>query len=89
MTQHNQFGAQSTAEEVTEGIDMSGQTWLITGVNSGLGHESARVLASRGARLIGLARTREKAAEAVPLPLRKLNELDSGGVLGCSRVKML
>ena len=64
MTQDITFGAQSTAEEVSEGIDLSGKTWLITGVNSGLGFESARVLASRGARIVGLARTREKAAEA-------------------------
>lgn len=58
------FNAQSTAEEVTAGLDLSGQTVLITGCNSGLGYESARVLASRGAHIIGLARTREKAADA-------------------------
>ena len=56
------FGAQSTAEEVTAGVDLTGTTWLITGVNSGLGRESARVLSSRGARIVGLARTRSKAA---------------------------
>jgi len=60
-----EFGAKSTAEEVTAGIDLSGQTWLITGCNSGLGYETARVLALRGARIIGLARTREKAADAL------------------------
>ena len=51
------FGAHSTAEEVTEGTDLRGQTWLVTGVSSGLGHESARVLGLRGARVIGAART--------------------------------
>jgi len=55
------FGFESTAEEVTAGLDLTGQTWLITGVNSGLGHESARVLAMRGATIIGTARTEEKA----------------------------
>ena len=60
-----QFGATSTAEEVTQGIDLSGRTWVITGVNSGLGYESARVLALRGARIIGLARTKEKADDAL------------------------
>jgi len=60
-----QFGATSTAEEVTRGIDLSGRTWVITGVNSGLGYESARVLALRGARIIGLARTKEKADDAL------------------------
>ncbi len=64
MTDHNTFGFSSTAEEVTAGIDLTGKTWLITGCNSGLGLESARVLAMRGARIVGLARTEEKAANA-------------------------
>lgn len=54
-------GFASTAEEVTEGVDLSGKTILITGVNSGLGQESARVLAARGAHIVGAARTLEKA----------------------------
>lgn len=54
-------GFASTAEEVTEGVDLSGKTILITGVNSGLGQESARVLAARGAHIVGAARTSEKA----------------------------
>jgi NAD(P)-dependent dehydrogenase (short-subunit alcohol dehydrogenase family) len=58
------FGYASTAEEVTEGLDLRGRNILITGVNSGLGEESARVLAKRGARIFGAARTREKAAAA-------------------------
>lgn len=58
------FGFHSTAEEVTEGLDLSGQRWLITGVNSGLGYETARVLALRGAHIVGLARTEAKAADA-------------------------
>ena len=57
------FGFQSTAEEVTEGLDLSGSTWLISGVNSGLGRESARVLGGRGAHIIGLARREEAAVE--------------------------
>ena len=57
------FGFASTAEEVTEGIDLTGKTILITGINSGLGQESGRVLSMRGAHIIGLARTLEKAQE--------------------------
>ena len=59
------FDATSTAEQVTEGQDLKGKRWLITGVNSGLGYESARVLALRGAEIVGAARTREKAADAL------------------------
>lgn len=58
------FGYGSTAEEVTAGLDLSGKNILITGCNSGLGKETLRVLAKRGARVIGTARTVEKAREA-------------------------
>ena len=58
------FGSDSTAEEVTEGIDLSGQTIAITGANSGLGYETMRVLALRGAHVIGIARTQTKADAA-------------------------
>lgn len=59
------FGYASTAEEVTDGVDLRGKTVLVTGVTSGLGLESARVLALRGARIFGLARDRDKAAAAM------------------------
>jgi NAD(P)-dependent dehydrogenase (short-subunit alcohol dehydrogenase family) len=59
------FGYASTAEEVTAGVDLHGKTVLVTGVTSGLGLETARVMALRGARVIGLARAKEKAAEAL------------------------
>ncbi len=59
------FGYGSSAEEVTAGLDLSGKTILVTGVTSGLGQETARVLSLRGARIIGLARTAAKAREAM------------------------
>ncbi len=58
------FNRKSTAEQVTEGLDLSGKTIVITGVNSGLGLESMRVLCLRGAHVIGLARTVFKARAA-------------------------
>ncbi len=58
------FGRESTAEEVTAGLDLSGMTAVVTGCNSGLGYETMRVLASRGAHVIGTARTEEKARQA-------------------------
>ena len=55
------FGAKSTAEEVTADLDLHGKTALVTGCNSGLGYETMRVLAKRGAHVIGTGRTIEKA----------------------------
>ncbi len=55
------FDESATAEAVTEGLDLSGFTYAITGCNSGLGFETMRVLALRGAHVIGIARTLEKA----------------------------
>ncbi len=58
------FGYGSTAEQVTENLSLVGKTILITGVNSGLGFEAMRVLAMRGAHVIGTARTEQKATDA-------------------------
>ncbi len=58
------FDRDSTAEEVTAGIDLSRQTALVTGSNSGIGYETARVLALRGAHVICAARTEDKARGA-------------------------
>jgi NAD(P)-dependent dehydrogenase (short-subunit alcohol dehydrogenase family) len=58
------FGYASSAEDVTAGLSLAGKTILITGCNSGLGFEAMRVLASRGAHIIGAARTEEKASAA-------------------------
>lgn len=58
------YGAKSTAEEVTRGMDLSGKTALVTGCNSGIGLETMRVLALRGAHVIGTGRTLEKAERA-------------------------
>ena len=59
------FNFYSTAEEVTHGLDLSGQTFLVTGANSGLGKETIRVLALRGANIVACARTTEKAQNAL------------------------
>lgn len=59
------FGAESTAEEVLRGIDLSGRRVLVTGVSSGVGVETARVLLERGAQVVGAVRDVEKARAAM------------------------
>jgi len=61
----NGFGYGTTAEQVTDGIDLASKSYLVTGCNSGLGRETVRVLAMRGARVIGAARSEEKASTAL------------------------
>jgi WW domain-containing oxidoreductase len=58
------FGYGSTAEEVTDGLDLSGKRYLITGCTSGLGAEAMRVLAMHGADVVGTARDLDKAKAA-------------------------
>jgi WW domain-containing oxidoreductase len=58
------FGYGSTAEDTTEGLSLQGKTILVTGCNSGLGYETVRVLALRGAAVIGAARNEANAALA-------------------------
>ena len=58
------FPVGATAEDVTAGIDLSGKTIVVTGCNSGIGLETMRVLALRGAHVIGTARTPERGREA-------------------------
>ncbi|MCU1492735.1 MAG: short-chain dehydrogenase/reductase [Acidimicrobiaceae bacterium] len=43
------FGAESTAEEVIAGIDLSGRRAIVTGGSSGIGIDTARALADAGA----------------------------------------
>ena len=82
------FGYGSTAEEVTAGLSLQGRTILVTGCSSGLGLEALRVLTLRGARVLGAARTLEKAraacaaagAGAVPLACELA---DPGSVRAC------
>ena len=51
-----------TESDVT---DQSGKTIVITGANTGLGYEAARVLSAKGARVIIACRSQQKAEDAI------------------------
>ncbi|MDG2002025.1 MAG: SDR family NAD(P)-dependent oxidoreductase [Novosphingobium sp.] len=57
----NEFGWESTADDVLQAQDLTGKRVLVTGVSAGLGVETARALAARGAEVIGTARDLDKA----------------------------
>lgn len=58
------FDEDSTAEEVTEGVDLSGKLAIVTGCTSGIGFETMRVLAKRGAYVVGTSRSLKRAEDA-------------------------
>lgn len=57
-------GRNVTAEEISSGVDLSGKNAIVTGASAGLGLETARVLALRGAHVIMACRDLEKARRA-------------------------
>lgn len=62
---HSGFGPSTTALEVLKGVDLSGQTAVVTGGHSGLGLETTRALVASGARVIVAARNVDQAALAL------------------------
>ena len=83
------FDEDATAEEVTAGIDLSGKLAVVTGCTSGIGFETMRVLALRGAHVAGTSRSIARAEAAcrkvigITSPLQlDLADLDS--VVACA-----
>lgn len=62
MTNH--FNAASTADQVLDGQDLKGKRFLVTGVSAGIGIETARALAARGADIVGTVRDLAKGERA-------------------------
>ncbi|WP_404711787.1 SDR family NAD(P)-dependent oxidoreductase [Sphingomonas sp. MMS24-J13] len=73
------FGAESTTDDVLDGIELRGKRILVTGVSAGIGVETARALVAHGAAVVGAARDlakAERATEAV-----RAAAAESGGSL--------
>ncbi len=65
MTSRDNFGATTAADEVLDGIDLSGKLVVITGGASGLGQETARAMAAKGAHIVIPVRDMAKGEAAV------------------------
>lgn len=61
----SEFTAESTTDEVIQGVSLAGRTAVVTGASSGLGVETARVLAGAGARVLLVARNPTKLERAL------------------------
>ena len=70
------FDEDSTAEQVTEGIDLQQKIAVVTGCTSGIGFETMRVLAKRGAYVIGTSRSLERATDACKRVIGKTTPLE-------------
>ena len=81
------FGMRTTAKDVLAGLDLTGQTAVVTGGYSGLGLETVRALAGAGARVIVAARRPDVAREelASVAGLVEVAELDLGDPASITR----
>jgi NAD(P)-dependent dehydrogenase (short-subunit alcohol dehydrogenase family) len=58
------FNGRSTADEVLAGLDLTGKTVVVTGASAGLGYETARAMAAKGATIVMAGRDPSKTAAA-------------------------
>ncbi|MFG2125558.1 SDR family NAD(P)-dependent oxidoreductase [Streptomyces sp. NPDC048710] len=73
------FGADSTADDVLDGIDLGGKLAIVTGGYSGLGLETTRALTRAGAEVVVPARRPDSAREALAgLDRVEVDQLDLG-----------
>ncbi|UOQ44870.1 oxidoreductase [Halobacillus salinarum] len=74
---HSGFGAETTAQEVIGGEDLSGKVAIVTGGYSGIGLETTRVLAQAGAEVVVPVRNREKGERALAgIPNVEIDTMD-------------
>jgi NAD(P)-dependent dehydrogenase (short-subunit alcohol dehydrogenase family) len=63
----------ATASEIVSGHDLTGMNVIVTGGTSGLGAETARVLAAAGARVVVAGRSRGPAELPAPVEFEELD----------------
>lgn len=94
MARHDaaEFGSTSTTDEVLAGVDLGEHVIAVTGASGGLGLETARAFAGRGARVVMAARDADKLAAAIaevrraePDAIVEPLELDLADVRSCRR----
>lgn len=70
------LGPESTADDVLDGLDLTGRRFLVTGASAGLGAETTRALAAHGASVTMAVRDLTKGAEAMDQVLASVPEAD-------------
>jgi NAD(P)-dependent dehydrogenase (short-subunit alcohol dehydrogenase family) len=88
------FGAETTTDELLQGVDLSGRRVLVTGASAGLGAETARALAAHNAEVVmavrdlakgqGIADAIRAAAPNARLELRELDLASLASVRACA-----
>ena len=63
MNTKNQFGKKGWTQEIMK--SQQGKTFVITGTTSGTGFEAARILLSKGAKVVMLNRNPKKSADVI------------------------
>ena len=75
----NQFGKQGWTPERIE--NLKGKTYIITGTTSGTGFEAAKILLSKGAKVVMLNRNQKKSAETIVTLKQELgNNIDVSSI---------
>lgn len=80
-SRHSSYGKKASAEQVSAGVDLTGRHAIVTGANTGIGFETARVLALRGSSVTMACRNLDKANTARTRIIEA-----SGGAIGAQQL---